>query len=560
MEKIRKLFDKYEKSTIFIVGAILGAIVFLCFYGAWIIIPTHDSWTLGQEGDMTQHQIGWLFYRRTPWRFPIGLTEGLSSDGAVSCMYTDSIPLFAVVFKLFSPLLPEHFQYMGIWGICCYMMQGGMASLLLYTFRKNRIFSAVGSIFYSAFPAMLDRFYHHDALMAQWLILMGIYACAVQGQMKDRKLKPVAYWTVNSVLAVVIHPYYIPMVYMMMMGYIIIDVFRYKQKLRPALIFGSSTAFSLLFMWIIGGFYGKGDFTDSGLGVFSANLNSLVNPFGNSKFLKPMNTFNGQSEGLGYIGFGMIIMCIVAVLCLFAHLERNGSIIAGTKRIIGKYRVEIIAFSAVVIACFFLAASPVCTLNRRVLYTINYPDEIVKILSIFRCSGRFIWLVGELVFTGVMYVIARTESRKTSVFILVVLLTVQLLDMRDWVRAKKERLVAGCAHGDAFTDERWDEIFTSADEIVFTPLPRDFVTRRKIYFSFAEAALEYDLDLSSFSMARADYASLNDYADEQLEMLENGEPDEDTIYVFFSEEQAPPDDDVIDVYIMDGFAVAVAEK
>ncbi len=68
-------------------------------------------------GDPSQHYLGWEFYRRSDWFFPLGLTDQLAYPLKTSVIYTDSIPLFAVFFKLFRHILPAQFQYFGIWGV-----------------------------------------------------------------------------------------------------------------------------------------------------------------------------------------------------------------------------------------------------------------------------------------------------------------------------------------------------------------------------------------------------------------------------------------------------------
>ena len=94
-------------------GAILGAIFFIIIYGFCVLDPTYDEWLLG-KGDLTQHYLGWCFYRRSEWTFPVGLTNQLAYPTYTSVIFTDSIPVFAVFFKLLSPLLPETFQYFGL--------------------------------------------------------------------------------------------------------------------------------------------------------------------------------------------------------------------------------------------------------------------------------------------------------------------------------------------------------------------------------------------------------------------------------------------------------------
>ena len=101
---------KAKKLLPFTIGALFGAMIFIGIFGTKIILPSNIEWIFAAPDDTTQHYLGWMYYRNTPWQFPIGMTEGLSSEGAVCCTYADVIPLFAVFFKLLSPILPETFQ------------------------------------------------------------------------------------------------------------------------------------------------------------------------------------------------------------------------------------------------------------------------------------------------------------------------------------------------------------------------------------------------------------------------------------------------------------------
>ena len=559
MTKPAVIFQEHRTLILFLMGMLLGSVVFLIFYGGWILVPTHDAWVVSTDGDMTQHQLGWLFYRKTPWRFPIGLIEGISSDGPVSCMYTDSIPVFAIFFKLLSPILPEHFQYMGLWGISCYALQGGFSMLILYSFRRSVIFSALGSIFYITFPGMIDRFYHHDALMAQWLILWGILLCVKQDKKWKHRSAPVILWTLNTVSAVLIHAYYIPMVYMIMLAYIFIDVFKYKKKLRAAAVFISSTVFSVITMWVIGGFYGKGSVSDGGLGTCSANLNSLFNSFNHSPILKPLPVNQGQSEGLGYLGAGMLLLAFTAFISASLKLFASPTPLKSLKSTCARYRNEIAAYSIVFLLSLFAAASPVCTFGHHTIYSIEYPQVIWELLSIYRCSGRFIWVAGELFMTAAFYLLSKQDAKRIASILIALCLIVQSYDLHLWIKHKKKRLERGSVCVEQLRDKRWDTLFSEADEIVFAPLPRDFVVYRKLYFVFAEAALKYDLPISSFSMARTDYETLRDYADDKLSELYNGTAG-DELFVFFRKEDVPEKSSDYEIFAMDGYYAARKRK
>ena len=104
-------------------AAAAGALAFMLIYGVNVLNPVWDDWLLGR-GDLTQHYLGWCFFRRGSWTFPIGLTDNLAYPSYTSVIFTDSIPLFAVFFKVLSPVLPETFQYFGWWGIMSFALQG----------------------------------------------------------------------------------------------------------------------------------------------------------------------------------------------------------------------------------------------------------------------------------------------------------------------------------------------------------------------------------------------------------------------------------------------------
>ena len=128
---------------IMLASSLVGALLFVIIYGVRILDPTYDDWLL-QGGDLTQHYVGWLFLRRSDWQFPFGLIDGVLGNIKVSVMYTDSVPLLAVFFKLLSPLLPETFQYYGLLGLGSFMLSGACAALLIHRFSSNGLFCILG--------------------------------------------------------------------------------------------------------------------------------------------------------------------------------------------------------------------------------------------------------------------------------------------------------------------------------------------------------------------------------------------------------------------------------
>lgn len=115
---------------------LIAIIIFCALYGIHILNPTYVDWLL-KGGDLTQHYLGWKAYRNSEWTFPIGYMNMLTYPNAVSVIFTDSIPIFAVIFKVFSSILPDNFQYFGMWGLICFILQGLMASRIIRNFTDN---------------------------------------------------------------------------------------------------------------------------------------------------------------------------------------------------------------------------------------------------------------------------------------------------------------------------------------------------------------------------------------------------------------------------------------
>ena len=130
VERERKsIFD--SDACMYLCVVSIGLICFCVIYGTKVLNPGYVDWILS-GGDLTQHYLGWVAYRASDWHFPIGMVDTLAYPYQTSIIFTDSIPLFAVIFKALSPILPETFQYFGLWGVCCFVLQGVCACRIIY--------------------------------------------------------------------------------------------------------------------------------------------------------------------------------------------------------------------------------------------------------------------------------------------------------------------------------------------------------------------------------------------------------------------------------------------
>lgn len=530
-----------DNLIVFLIGAFLGMIIFIAIYGVSVLNPCYDDWIFNKNGDVIQHYIGWQYFRKSDWHFPLGLIDGLSDDGTFSCVYTDSIPIFAIFFKIFSPILPSTFQYIGLWEFLSFILQGGISSIIIFKLSKNKIYSAVCSLFYILSPVLLIRSLRHEALSGQWVILISILSLVCINKEWKHKFTPVLIWILNGMLAAMVHIYFIPMIYVFLLGYVIADIMKNKKIIRPVLSFVLTTVFTLLTMYAEGCFYGKGTSKEKGLGVFSANYNCFFNGQGNTKFMN-LNKFSGQQEGFGYLGFGVIILAVISVIIIFAYFEH----MAKSKRDIKKFLKDrlyiIIPFILMFSIGFFVAASPKGTLNRSIIYEINYPQSIMNLLSIFRASGRFVWIPFYLVYTFVFWTVSKISKinmKNTMIFTVVFCFLIQGVDLSFWIRRTRGVFAEKKPYVSVLDNNEFNKMAENKEKIVFLNVPESYLSYSDAYYLLTEYAYKNDMTVSSFARARNNYDSIKKYSEKEYDLLKNGKGNDKYIYFFFDENDIP---------------------
>ncbi|WP_221178572.1 DUF6311 domain-containing protein, partial [Pseudomonas fluorescens] len=87
---------------------LMGILAFFIVVGPRALNPMNIAWL--DSGDPATHYLGWVFFRYSPWSFPLGLNPSYGLELGNAVIFSDSNPLFALIFKPFAALLPEPFQ------------------------------------------------------------------------------------------------------------------------------------------------------------------------------------------------------------------------------------------------------------------------------------------------------------------------------------------------------------------------------------------------------------------------------------------------------------------
>ncbi|MEO7221623.1 MAG: DUF6311 domain-containing protein, partial [Devosia sp.] len=85
-----------------LLALVVGGAAFLAIVGPQVLDVTNILW-LSQEADSFTHYLGWEFFRRSPWTWPFGLNPDYGLQFSSAIIFSDSVPLLAIVLKPFSP-------------------------------------------------------------------------------------------------------------------------------------------------------------------------------------------------------------------------------------------------------------------------------------------------------------------------------------------------------------------------------------------------------------------------------------------------------------------------
>tara|TARA_B100000035_G_scaffold167478_1_gene142882 strand:+ start:1051 stop:3144 length:2094 start_codon:yes stop_codon:yes gene_type:complete len=376
---------------------------------------SNQSWLT--NGDLAQYQLGWKFYREDIWRFPLGLNPNYGITNSSSIIYSDSIPLFAIFFKIFKSFLIEDFQYFSFWIFICIYLQALFSFKIIYYLTKNISYSLISSLFFIFSTILIYRSGIHLSLTAHWLILGYFYIQISSIDKKELKKHLIIY------ISLLIHFYFS----LILIGIFFLEKLIKLKKLSIKDLISSIVLIilSLILMYVVGYFtIGIDDGLGFGYGIYNFNLNSFLNPLGQnyverfnwSLFLPTLNFQNKEMEGFSYLGISGIIF----LLLYFEYLVNQKSIIVFSKE------TNILIFFVFVI----IATSNNVNIGNQDLITLELNKYLYGIFSSIRASGRFIWPIYYLIFIiGIVTIFQYSFDKKKPLLIISILVIFQLVDL-----------------------------------------------------------------------------------------------------------------------------------
>ena len=536
-----------EKLPYFIVG-LLGAIIFCIIYGIKILNPTYVDWLLQEGSDLTQHYLGWVGYRNGDWQFPIGMTNQLAYPESSSVIFTDSIPLFAVFFKLFEFILPVNFQYFGLWGIMSFILMGIFSYKVLSRFITYKPVAIISSIFFIISPTVIQRMYGQTALGGQWVLLIAFDYFFENKEFQNDKGMYIR-WAILGMIVAVIHIYFLLICGIILVGSCVGELVR-THKIKKCIFMVLAYCIpAAVVVYLLGGFSSGMSADNGGLGQLSFNLNGLFNSHGWSMILKELPHGAWQGEGFAYLGFGILVM---VVLSAFSVLVSKS-----LRKIINHNKSVLIGVLAMWLIALIFSTSNVITFNDKTLLTIPLPSFVVRIWSIFRATGRVAWILVYLTMLcaciGGYYLLK--EHRILLCCVFSILICVQVYDLSGQLKAKHSIFSSNVIYQTTMKDDSfWEDniIANGYNHVVFGTPFETLHTEEK--WSLANWALSHGMTLSDYYFAR-DNTEIR-----TQNFTSSYEADDNTsLFIFGIPSYAAADYDLY-YYYVDGLIVGTKEK
>ena len=528
--------------------------------------------------DSATHYLGWEFFRQAPLlQWPPGKSPNLGPMGGSGVALTDSLPLFALIFKPLTFWFSQPFQYFGIWVLTCFVLQAVFAWKLLTIWVKQWEHVVLGTYFFCFAPIFIDRMTVHLALAGHWVILAGLYLLFSP----KSKFK---HWVLLAVVSMLVQPYLAIICAALFFAWVLIALIEtrvYFQVVQKLCIF-----IGVLFIsgWSAGlFFFGLGSAQAAGFGTYSANVLAWVDPGFPwyekalwSRYLPDQWQNTGQYEGMNYLGSGVLLLAFVAlgyqlikgtwksrgmqvaiILSYVTAFGRSGS----TQR-------DLVFLLGVLSAVVFSVLSKHFSLNKSttVVYVLLFtsliliaftyqifigdflvanftvPESIIKLLSVVRTSGRMLWPVTYMLIALVIVLVSRNFRRELASGFIVLVIFFQVFESVGAVGVTKSMFTRS-GPTEVLVSPLWDTLGEKYQNIaivlpndgpILYPTNPDFAAPEGSFLwrEIGVFAVKHHMQLNSFYFSREPTLQNESEARLLRTTVNTGEYRKDTLYVF----------------------------
>jgi hypothetical protein len=525
---------KFNKQHSYLYPTLIGIMTFFTIAGPRFLDPTNIAWLVG--GDPLQHYLGWAFFRHSPWTWPIGLNPAYGMDFSNSIVFTDSIPLLAIPFKVIAFFLPEPFQYLGIWVLLCFVLQAYFAFRLIGLITNRVSIQCLGCILFVFSPPLIFRLSLHESLMGHFIILAALYLNlrprSERVGFKLRNTQPLA-WALLLSIAVLTHFYLAVMALVLWLADLCTRVSIAKKVSYKDAAFEILAIVILLgFMtWQVGYFAIEGaSGATRGFGDFRTNLLALFNSRGWSYWLKPIplrdSVEAATGEGFQFLGAGSLFLVFTA---LYALIRRKIHFFATIQLVWKNYPYLVAALVVLSFISFsnYIGLGP---WNVR----IPFPDFLISVLSFVRASSRLFWPMYYALILAAIYVVIKSYGSKATLFIFLISAIIQILDTSaGWLEIRERVAVSPAStFNSMLKNPFWQDAGRKYRNVVTNDGQGNWE-------NFGVFAASNRMATNMTYLARVDTAKQSEFSQRVGSQLYSGPLNSDTLYILREWKNAP---------------------
>jgi hypothetical protein len=366
------------------------------------------------RGDVTNNLIGLRYFLADAWHFPLFQTLLLVPPHGINIIFTDSLPLFALPAKLARPLIPEGFNYFGLWFLLAWIAQPVSAACAMRSAGIRDALPVCAMAMLALLAPVWWFRYPHATLCGHFLILFGL---AMYFRIRGAPAK-FGTWALAGLLAcvgVLVHAYLLLVIVALLGAGAAAALFEAPKKNAGAAA-GLSGVLLLVgaLAYVSGYFHGMG--SSSGFGHYSMNLWSPIIPQRSGIFgagLPIVDATGGQYEGYNYLGLGVLLLIAAALVV------RRGSLAKSLRR-----QWSLILALAVFTA---LALSNKVYAGHKLLLDVGH---VPLAFEQIRSSGRLFWVVGYALSLASVAVVWSSLRPLMATLVLACAVCLQFVDSR----------------------------------------------------------------------------------------------------------------------------------
>ena len=321
---VRNAWSQPSLSFVLMLNAMVG-LIFATYLLTGSFLRGEVSYFTWPDGDVQQYLTGGKYFIYDAWRFPLFVSALVERSEPQSMVFTDCIPLFALIAKIIYTLTGHEIPYLAWWYTFLIIAQPISFSLLLWFGGvRSLILQLSGGILSVLVPAFLYRV-GHAPLMAHFTFItaIGLYFAATE----QRAHEPIwprwlrISWFALLLAVTMINMYLLLMVSAFFGAAVAQSAMSDIRERRSHLLIYRLSYAAMALAAIISLMYMLGFFLPyqggGSIGFHSTNLLSPITPqmttlFNNS--LSILDATGGQYEGFNYFGAGILLFLLFAIV------------------------------------------------------------------------------------------------------------------------------------------------------------------------------------------------------------------------------------------------------